>query len=91
MDLFLREATERIGADEALSKIDVLMDWPSFSPILKRGLGRSGVGPQGYDPLVLFKFLLIGQWQRSQAGAGTEGAAGFHDLLWARSARPGTG
>ena len=62
MDLFLREATERIGADEALSKIDVLMDWPLFSPILKRGLGRSGVGPQGYDPLVLFKCLLIGQW-----------------------------
>ena len=62
MDLFLREATERIGADDALSKIDMLMDWPSFSPILKRGLGRSGVGPQGYDPLVLFKCLLIGQW-----------------------------
>ena len=62
MDLFLREATERIGADDALSKIDALMDWPSFSPILERGLGRSGVGPQGYDPLVLFKCLLIGQW-----------------------------
>ena len=62
MDLFLREATERIGADEALAKIDALMDWPSFLPILKRGLGRSGVGPQGYDPLVLFKSLLIGQW-----------------------------
>ena len=62
MDLFLREATERIGADEALAKIDALMDWLSFLPILKRGLGRSGVGPQGYDPLVLFKSLLIGQW-----------------------------
>lgn len=62
MDLFLREATERIGADDALAKIDALMDWPSFWPILKRGLGRSGVGPQGYDPLILFKCLLIGQW-----------------------------
>jgi IS5 family transposase len=62
MDLFLREATERIGRDDALAKIDALMDWPSFSPILKRGLGRSGAGPQGYDPLVLFKCLLIGQW-----------------------------
>lgn len=47
MDLFLREATERIGADDALFKIYALMDWPSFSPILKRGLGRSGFGPQG--------------------------------------------
>lgn len=62
MDLFLREATERIGADDALAKIDALLNWPLFSPILKRGLGRSGIGPQGYDPLVLFKCLLIGQW-----------------------------
>ena len=29
---------------------------------MTRGLGRSGAGPQGYDPLVLFKCLLIGQW-----------------------------
>ena len=62
MDLFLREATERVGADDVLAKVDALMDWRSFSPILKRGLGRSGVGPQGYDPLGLFKCLLIGQW-----------------------------
>jgi IS5 family transposase len=45
-----------------LSKIDALLDWPAFLPILKRGLGRSGLGPQGYDPLVLFKCLLVGQW-----------------------------
>ena len=62
MDLFLREATERVGADDVLAKVDALMDWRSFSPILKRGLGRSGVGPQGYDPPGLFKCLLIGQW-----------------------------
>ncbi len=62
MDLFLREATQRIGNDDALSKIDALMDWRLFLPILKSGLGRSGVGPQGYDPLVLFKCLLSGQW-----------------------------
>lgn len=62
MDLFLQKATERIGVNYALSKIDALMDWASFSPILERGLGRSGVGPQGYDPQVLFNCLLIGQW-----------------------------
>ena len=39
MDLFLREATERIGTDDALAKIDALIDWRLFSPILKRGLG----------------------------------------------------
>ncbi len=62
MDLFLREASERIGRDDVLAKIDALVDWRAFSPILKRGLGRSGEGPSGYDPLVLFKCLLIGQW-----------------------------
>ena len=62
MDLFLREASERIGADDVLAKIDALMDWRALSPILKRGLGRSGDGPPGYDPLILFKCLLIGQW-----------------------------
>ncbi len=62
MDLFLREAADRIGDDDVLAKVDALMDWGAFGPILKRGLGRSGVGPQGYDPLVLFKCLLIGQW-----------------------------
>ena len=84
MDLLLREAVDRIGVDDALAKIDALMNWSSFSPILKRGLGRSGVGPQGYDPLVLFKCLLIGQWhgsERPQAGAGAEGASGLHDFL----------
>ena len=62
MDLFLREAADRIGADDVLRKIDRLMNWQSFLPILKRGMKRTGIGPQGYDPLVLFKCLLIGQW-----------------------------
>ena len=62
MDLFLRESADRIGADDVLAKIDALMDWRAFWPILKRGLGRSGEGPAGYDPLVLFRCLLIGQW-----------------------------
>ena len=62
MDLFLREAADRIGKDDVLARIDALLDWGAFSPILKRGLGLSGIGPQGYDPLVLFKCLLIGRW-----------------------------
>ena len=62
MDLFLREAADRIGADDVLRKIDRLMNWQSFLPILKRGLKRTGIGPEGYDPLVLFKCVLIGQW-----------------------------
>ena len=62
MDLFHREAMARIGTDDVLSKVDALLDWRAFSPILKHGLARSGMGPAGYDPLVLFKCLLIGQW-----------------------------
>lgn len=33
-----------------------------FLPILKGGLGRWGLDPSGYDPLLLFKCLLVGQW-----------------------------
>ena len=62
LDLFLPEAADRIGDVDVLSKFDRLLDWRGFSLILKPGLGRSGIGPQGYDPLVLFKCLLIGQW-----------------------------
>ena len=47
MDLFLREAADRIGADDALTKVDALMNWRAFGPILQRGLKRSGAGPQG--------------------------------------------
>ena len=59
-ELFLREASERIGADDVLAKIDALVDWRALSLILKRGLGRSGDGPPGCDPLILFKRPLRG-------------------------------
>lgn len=57
-----REAMARIGSDDALSRVDALLDWRAFSAILKRGVMRSGMGPQDYDLLVLFKCLLVGQW-----------------------------
>ena len=41
MDLFLREATNRIGADDALTKVDALMIWRAFGSILQRGLKGS--------------------------------------------------
>ena len=62
MELFLREATDRTGIDDRLFKIDALLDWTTFSSILKRSPGRSGLGPCGYEPPVLFKCLLVGQW-----------------------------
>ena len=63
MDPFSFEAGRRTGDDNVLRKIDVLVDWDRISSLLRKGLNRSGIGPQGYDPLVLFHCLLLGQWQ----------------------------
>ena len=40
----LLEAADRIGTDDALTKVDALITWRSFGPILQRGLKRSGAG-----------------------------------------------
>ena len=42
--------------------VDALMDWSAISLLLKNGLKRSGLGPQGYKQITLFKCLLIAQW-----------------------------
>ena len=52
----------RIGFEDPLFKIDALLDRGEFSAIPNRGIGRSGLDPSGYTPLVLFKCLLVGQW-----------------------------
>ena len=62
MDLFLREASLRIGSDDVPGRIGALMDGPSFVPILRREPGRSGPGPKGSDPPVLLKGLRVGPW-----------------------------
>ena len=87
MHLFLRGLCQtRIGADDVLTGIDVPVGSRWCSLIRKRALGRSGIGPQGYDPLVRFKCLLIGQWH-PEAGAGIETAVGFHAFLRPRPLR----
>jgi IS5 family transposase len=62
MDIFSFESSRRIGDQNVLRKVDALIAWPAISQLLKAGLKRSVLGPQGYDPLVLFKCLLIAQW-----------------------------
>ena len=62
MDIFSYESARRIGDQNVLRKVDALLDWSLVLPLLKSGLNRSGLGPQGYDEIVLFKCLLIGQW-----------------------------
>ena len=62
MDIFSYESARRIGDQNVLRKVDMLMDWSAISGLLQGGLKRSGLGPQGYDEIVLFKCLLLGQW-----------------------------
>lgn len=62
MDIFSFESAQRIGADNVFRKVDALLDWPAIDGLLRGGLQRSGLGPQGYEPLVLFRCLLLGQW-----------------------------
>lgn len=62
MDFFSFEGRRRIGSENVLLKVAALVDWSRIGAVL-RGAGlRSGLGPQGYDPVVLFKCLLLGQW-----------------------------
>ena len=62
MDIFSYEARRRLGDGGVLRKVDALLDWTALSGLIGKGLKRSGLGPQGYDPVVLFKCLLLGQW-----------------------------
>ena len=62
MDIFSYESARRIGDQNVLCKVDALMDWSAISVLLKNGLKRSGLEPQGYKETTLFKCLLIGQW-----------------------------
>ena len=62
MDIFLAEAALRMRHKSVILKADALIDWPAIDHIIRRGLNRSGLGPQGYAALTLFKCLLLGQW-----------------------------
>ena len=62
MDIFSYESARRIGEQNVLRKVDALMDWAAISALLKEGLERYGLGPQGYNEITMFKCLLIGQW-----------------------------
>ena len=62
MDLFSFEGARRVGPENVLLKVSALVDWGRIGAVLERAKLRSGLGPQGYDPLVLFRCLLLGQW-----------------------------
>ena len=64
----MHESARRIGDQNVLRKVDVLMDWSLVLPLLKTvqtdqvWVLRVILGPEGYDQIILVKCLLIGQW-----------------------------
>ena len=85
MDFFSFESRRRIGARNVLVKVEALMDWAPIAALLRRALNRSGLGPQGYEPLVLFKCLLLGQWHGlsdPKLEESLKGSSRFHAVLW---------
>lgn len=62
LDLFLQESARRLGRDNVLLKVAALVDWSRIEAVLVRHKVRSRFGRSGYDPLVLLRCLLIGQW-----------------------------
>ena len=62
MDLFMQEGLRRLGAENVLLKVAALIDWGRIEAVLYRHKIRSRLGRAGYDPVVLFRCLLLGQW-----------------------------
>lgn len=81
MDLFLREVVNQISAGKVLWTIDALIYWDLSPPMLERRLGGFSIGLQRYEPLCLFKCLLIEQLL-SEAGICVECPAGFMIIIW---------
>jgi transposase, IS5 family len=57
---FSHGVKEHLGASNQLMKLSAMLDWSAFSPFLSDI--HSDRGPTGYDPIQMFKTLLLGQW-----------------------------
>lgn len=61
----MQEVGSRVKQDSALMKVNRLIDWELFRHCLK-GLYRReeslAGGPEPFDPVLMFKALLLGQW-----------------------------
>ena len=94
LDLFLREAADRIGADDVLTRIDARMEWRLFSPILSAVRDASRVRASGLrsaGPVQVSADRAMAWVERPEAVAGVEAAPGFHAVLRARPACAGAG
>ncbi len=63
--MFTYGAEERLGNENKLLKLNELLNWPRLASMIK-GLYRSEENDKGgqrpYDPLKMFKAVLLGQW-----------------------------
>ena len=59
MSLLIHEAKHRLK-ENSLIKLTDLIDWQAIRSQIK--LGRSGLGPQGYDEIQLLKALILQNW-----------------------------
>lgn len=57
---FSQGVREHLGRENQLLKLSEMLDWGAFAPFLSDIHGA--LGPTGYDPLMMFKTLLLGQW-----------------------------
>lgn len=62
MDIFSFAGKERLGSNNLLLKLDQLISWSQVGNYLKSSKLRSDIGRTGYNELLLFKCLLLGQW-----------------------------
>lgn len=53
--------------NETLQRVDALVDWQKLRDLMARAYSP-GEGREGYDPVMLFKLLLLEQWYRLSDG-----------------------
>jgi len=51
--------TQKSKGSTKLEKIEALVNWKRLAYRIEKILNRSGLGPTGYDPIVLFKALIL--------------------------------
>lgn len=65
MNFLTYEAEQRIGNDNKLLKLNAMLDWHQLAVLLK-GLYKKDENDRGgqrpYDPVKMFKAILLGQW-----------------------------
>jgi len=58
---FIGYEAELRSRGSQLRKLDAMIDWVKIEKILGK-LGRSGFGPQGYEPIKLLKAIMLQSW-----------------------------